>query len=415
MTHSGFSLYIKTFFTERWQMRFADLDLNLVNYAIKPDAQEQLAENYIKQYFSPWVSITYSTLSSTAIKQQMGNILHTFQQTKGCGANGQLIRSSWLEKLGKNANVVNFPSLEKKAIILRDTQSRLLPTEEPYFNQWTAKGSDGYPFDRIQQSLIPANTPVLVQHISDDGSWYLVVTPSYYAWVKGQDLAFTSSDFIHQWQTNNYVVSTLDRLIAPPSFDFPSLSLRIGNIYSIKNTTNQYHEILIATNNSDNEAIIKNVKVPIAFLNPFPIPAKLTAIIELANQFLGKPYGWGGMYGYRDCSATTMDLMSPFGLWLPRNSGDQINTGTKIDLKGLSSSIKEKIIKEQGIPFLTLLHLPGHIGLYIAGEKEPHFLQNAWGYGGTVVTPLFAKDIDGCSYIDCIDSLTNLVSNEQII
>ena len=54
--------------------------------------------------------------------------------------------------------------------------------------------------------------------------------------------------------------------------------------------------------------------------------------------------------------------------------------GEKINLKGLSNAAKSKEIKEKGVPYLTLVHLPGHIMLY-AGYKgdDIYVVHDAWG------------------------------------
>ncbi|WXG60402.1 NlpC/P60 family protein [Campylobacter concisus] len=82
----------------------------------------------------------------------------------------------------------------------------------------------------------------------------------------------------------------------------------------------------------------------------------------------------------RDCSLFTKDLLASFGVWLPRNSRAQANIGEKINLKGLSNAAKSKEIKEKGVPYLTLVHLPGHIMLY-AGYKgdDIYVVHDAWG------------------------------------
>ncbi len=91
-------------------------------------------------------------------------------------------------------------------------------------------------------------------------------------------------------------------------------------------------------------------------------------------------YGWGGIYGQRDCSSTMMDLFSPFGIYLPRNSSLQANIGKVIDLSVMNDSRKTEIIKEKGIPFQTLLYKKGHIVLYVGIlNDEVIVLQNVWG------------------------------------
>ena len=45
-----------------------------------------------------------------------------------------------------------------------------------------------------------------------------------------------------------------------------------------------------------------------------------------------QPYGYGGLYDNRDCSAMTRDLFAPFGLYLPRNSSEQARGGKVVPL-----------------------------------------------------------------------------------
>jgi hypothetical protein len=96
---------------------------------------------------------------------------------------------------------------------------------------------------------------------------------------------------------------------------------------------------------------------------------------------IGEPYGWGGLYGNRDCSSMTRDFFAVFGIWLPRHSEDQVKeAGTYIDLQGLSPEQKEKMILEKGVPYLSLLWRKGHVMLYI-GQKDGRALifHNIWG------------------------------------
>ncbi len=75
-----------------------------------------------------------------------------------------------------------------------------------------------------------------------------------------------------------------------------------------------------------------------------------------------------------------MDLYSPFGIWLPRNSSQQSKIGEVIDISTLNESDKIKTIKEKAIPFKTFLYKKGHIMLY-AGiyNNKIIIFHNTWG------------------------------------
>ena len=86
------------------------------------------------------------------------------------------------------------------------------------------------------------------------------------------------------------------------------------------------------------------------------------------------------MFQNRDCSSMIRDFYLPFGIWLPRGSLNQINSGRNISLAGLTGSEKERLIKEKGVPFLTLVYLKGHIMLYVGKMNGKALMfQDIWG------------------------------------
>ena len=106
-------------------------------------------------------------------------------------------------------------------------------------------------------------------------------------------------------------------------------------------------------------------------------------IIEQAFKLLNEPYGWGDMFGEQDCSGFICEVFSTFGITLPRNSGTQAKIG---DIRGKfndSTSVNEKInvIKEKGIPGVTLLRKNGHIMLYLGLYNDnPYIIHETWAY-----------------------------------
>jgi hypothetical protein len=75
------------------------------------------------------------------------------------------------------------------------------------------------------------------------------------------------------------------------------------------------------------------------------------------------------------------DFFLPFGIWLPRTSGEQIaSLPRRLELAQLAPHSKEELIRRTGLPFLTLLYKPGHIMLYVGVDREgrPLVFHNAW-------------------------------------
>jgi hypothetical protein len=95
---------------------------------------------------------------------------------------------------------------------------------------------------------------------------------------------------------------------------------------------------------------------------------------------MSQHYGWGGMFGNRDCSALTRDILTPFGLWLPRNSAAQSRRGAVQSLDGMLPRDKESFILANGTPFASLVGARGHIMLYVGKYKErAAVFHNIWG------------------------------------
>jgi len=103
-------------------------------------------------------------------------------------------------------------------------------------------------------------------------------------------------------------------------------------------------------------------------------------LITIGTQLLKNTYGWGGMYGERDCSSMIRDMMTPFGIWLPRNSSAQSRKGEVVSFAGMNDDEKLSLIKEKGIPFETIIYLKGHVLLYVGTYQESVMvMHNVWG------------------------------------
>lgn len=340
--------------------------------------QEKLTNRFITHYFAPWQH-RVSPSEIDHIKNDLKFQLKKFEKKPGVGANTHVYTANWIKNIEYNTDLAHFPNYSQDAITIRDSSIRILPTTDPSFTDMTSV-SKGYPFDNLQQTFIPAGTPIHIIQESKDKGWYLVIASSFSGWINDEDIAFASDKFKSDWQTDDYAVSTQDNI---PIFDEKRRLItktRIGVLYPISKASKKDFTILSPTKNTAGDAMTKPVVVSRAFLTEFPVPISTQNIAAIANNLMGKPYGWGGIYGYRDCSATTKDIMASFGIWLPRNSAMQIQAGQNISLAGLKNAEKEKTILKNGIPFLTLINLPGHVVLYI-GQKEGHpiVFQNLWG------------------------------------
>jgi len=334
--------------------------------------QHKLDKDFNNKFFAPW------QIRSPSSKKTANYAFKIYNN--GFGETQQKRSRAWFNELNKLANMRNYPNIRSKAITVRNTNLRNLPTNKPLFKDFNIAG-EGYPFDNLQKSAIWANTPVFVSHISADKAWVFVESPRIPGWLPIEDIAFVDNNFIRTWKSGNYIAVTNDKISIVDENNLFRFKANVGSIFPKIREDNNNYQILIAITDENHRAKIKTAYIAKEFAISKPLKLSQANIAEVANHLLNKPYGWGGMYENRDCSLTTRDLFTPFGLWLPRNSKAQAKTAGKyISLKNLSLKQKEQMIINRGIPYLTLLWKEGHIMLYIGTFKGKALVfHNFWG------------------------------------
>ncbi|MBN1365126.1 MAG: SH3 domain-containing protein [Syntrophaceae bacterium] len=343
---------------------------------LSTEEQAKMDEDYNKMYFSVWHNLKPAHASPINVS----SIFSRFSISPGYGENKRKHSADWLKKLQQNASLENYPNALQPAITTRNTNLRMLPTQRPQFSKPDGNIS-GWPFDNLQISSVSANTPILLCHKSADKSWALVETSFAFGWIPVEDYARVDKIFIKSWESGRYAVIIKDKTSIFDADDNFCLRTSIGQVFPLVKEATDTLEILVATADENNCAVIKRCFLSRQIVEPKPLPFNYANAVKISNELIDETYGWGGLYGNRDCSAMTRDFFAPFGIWLPRNSTDQAKkAGTYIDLQNLEPKQKEKIILEQGIPYLTLLWFRGHVMLYV-GEHNGQALifHNAWG------------------------------------
>ncbi|MBP7769571.1 MAG: SH3 domain-containing protein [Aliarcobacter sp.] len=327
--------------------------------------QNKASEDFFKKYFIPWEA---KKVSYPKIEAMWG---HSYKNRKIYLENHQLASQQWFEKQIDNSNFEEYNTFVKKAITLKNTNVRVLPTNSVMFYDPTKPG-EGFPFDYNQNSLIKLNTPIMVSHLSKDRAWAYIESSIVGGWIEIGNLAFVSDEFIKEFKTSSYYVSVKEKFpIYDPIF---REYVKVATIFPKKN--NKY---IIAKNDGNQNALISYIDLQIDEVEAMPITFNTENRIKLINQFLDEPYGWGGLLNNRDCSSFTQDFFTPFGKFLQRNSRAQTSGGKFLDVSKLSIEEKKAFIKENGVPFSTLVYLKGHIMLYIGmKDNEPLVIHNVW-------------------------------------
>ena len=345
----------------------------------------EVSKDFFNKYFKPWNSTKVSFPKLEAMWGQ------SYKNKKVYLENHQLATASWFDKQIENSNFNDYNILPKKAITLKNVNIRVLPTNSPMFYDPTQPG-EGFPFDYNQNSSLKINTPIIVSHLSKDRAWAYIESSTVGGWVEIGTIAYVDNDFIQEFKTSNYFVSIKEKFpIYDPIF---REYVKVATIFPKKN--NKY---IIAKKDDNQNAYISYIDLNNDEVESMPLAFNSENRIKIAKQLIDEPYGWGGLLNNRDCSSFTQDYFATFGKFLHRNSKAQLSNGKYFDMSKLTNNEKKEFMKNNGVPFSTLVYLKGHIMLYIGiKENEPLVLHNMWS--------VRLKDSNGRKYRHIIGKAT---------
>jgi len=293
------------------------------------------------------------------------------------------------------------------ALTVNYSNQKIIPTEFELL-----KKKNQIHFDRNQNSALDIATPLAILHTSKDGFWHYGIGPTSSGWVRSKDIAFGERDEIMDYlSSKKFVITTSAKnplMIQGQYHDYLRMGVRLPMLMTIDDMT----MILVPSRGEDGNLIVSNATIDSANVHEGYLAYTPRTILTQAFKFLNAPYGWGGMYGEQDCSKFLQEVYATTGVRLPRNSTSQSNIGEdKIELKDISKSSKEQFLRNSALSGATILHLKGHIVLYLGEYKgESYIIHTVWGasskhfaLGRTAVT-----SVNFNNYLNKIDRLTNI-------
>lgn len=341
---------------------------------LDPVTLEGLRARFLAARYAPW--------DRAAPPDKAGDLfwgLDYFAHKPFYGENTLRLGPQWLEGMRRLARPGDFPNFGRAAIAVANTSLRVLPSAEPAFLNRFLPG-EGYPFDMLQNTGIWAGTPLYLTHLSADGAWALAIAPYASGWVPLADVAFADEGLRKEFRSLPLLAVTRDRVPLADGSGLFRFQGRVGMFLPLVSAGPKGYTILLPARDAQGRAVALRGIIAPADAAPLPLPATAGNLAHLAQSMMGEPYGWGGLYGLRDCSALLQDLFAPFGVGLPRNSRQQAKAGEYLSLEGLSDAAKEALILKRGEPLATLLWKPGHILLYLGPhDGRAMVLHDVWG------------------------------------
>lgn len=348
-------------------------DINTYSTKVKSQYISTL-KKYKKYYFRVW-NIDKITIK---LKNAMW-ANEAYSSSNAYGENLQPLSKNFFNNILNNSNFDKFATINKKAISLKELNIRAMPTTKPVFLN-PNKAGEGFPFDYLQNSTIAPNKPLFVSHYSKNREWVFVECSFTYGWVKSDNIVFIDKKDTDIWQKAKQIFITKENVpiyAKDKNFLFKS---KIGMMLPLIDGDKNSYRVLSISSYKKNEPLFLKSKLSKSIANKGILKFNSKNINKILSEVSKTNYGWGGMYSQRDCSSTLRDFYAPFGLWLPRNSYQQSKRGSMISLRKLSDTDKIEKIKQNAIPFKTLLYKKGHIGMYVGViNDEIIIFQNVWG------------------------------------
>ncbi len=390
---------------EFWISQLKDPDKKILTSAQIKHLNIQTSKN--KELIFPPQDFN-ATYSGDWVKEKLTK-LQTFLSEKAFYLeDGTAISQDFRKTLQANHAINTVPDriTTQYALVVNYANHRVTPT-----HQTLLKKPQQHYFDRNQNAALDIGTALALLHQSADKQWYFALSPSSYGWIAAADIALTTRDKMLSFvQSKNFVVTInpknalwVDHRYA----DFVRMGVRLPYLGKL----GAYTQVKIPQQDSKGLLTLRNAMIKNSDIHLGYLPYTPRTIITLAFKFLNAPYGWGGMFGEQDCSKFLQEIYATVGIELARNSGEQMKTGKAlIDFQG-NREKRTTALLDKGIPASTLLHLPGHVMLYLGSyEGVPYMIHTVWGAieGKNPIAKTTITSVDFKDYILKMDTAISI-------
>lgn len=293
----------------------------------------------------------------------------------------------WNEKLLEGAGGLIYNIWDKAyekegcsfGISVKRAEIKSYPQQEPIWEN----PEDPY-IDENQLTIARMNTPLLIDGQTEDGVFYHVVTFDYEGWTLSENVAVCESraQWMEAQTMENRLVVTAPRVRLEVTGEILTMGTEMRLLLKSE-TENIFGEgsdwgcygVELPVREKDGSYGVRYVTIPeregisIGYL-----PFTRENLLKQMFQFLGNSYGWGGMYESVDCSGLVQEVMASFGIWMPRDAGEQ----RKVPLSRItftpSMTVEEREAVLNVLQPGDLLYFPGHIMFYLGQAEGKYYV-----------------------------------------
>ena len=297
--------------------------------------------------------------------------------------NGKRVSYDYYKQLDSNRNIQSVPDTinVRYGFTIRQTDMRTLPTSDRLYNH-----ANGDNLDRFQETRLDPVEPVLILHSSSDAKFVFVQAYCYAAWVRAEDVAVVAgkSDW-NDYRRQSFLSVKLPNFCLRNALTQEQRIWEMGAKIPIEPNDDHSSYLLKLPERDEKGGMIFSYsrlpKTTIGVREGF-LPCSYQNIIYQAFKMYGMRFGWGGLYDSVDCSSFAQNVYRSFGIYLPRNSGQQAKMPVYTrEFYGIGGSRYDEL---STVAPGSILYMPGHIMIYLGCDRDRHYIIHSFSSFGVL-------------------------------
>ncbi|HOH46808.1 MAG TPA: SH3 domain-containing protein [Candidatus Cloacimonadota bacterium] len=324
-----------------------------------------------------------TSIPGRSIRNQINYLHNNAKGMRLYDATGNNLSTAYWAELARleNSSAIRGNLPVRFAIASSFANQRLVPT----MDNLNKEPGDIY-FDEIQNSGYDIGTPIVLYHNSRDGAWAFGATSVSSGWFRLRDLAIVSR---REWQNHqraqSFIVVLADK--ADLWRDASALDylggVRMGTRFEYLGESGDYYKLRLAIRQENGSGAMQEGYILRSDARIGYLPYTVRNAYNQAFKMLNHRYGWADINGDWDCSSMMIHIFACFGFRLPRNGASQVAASRVVHefAPAESDSLRYANISRKAVPGISLLHLRGHIVLYLGEVDGTHYIiHNTSGY-----------------------------------
>lgn len=362
-------------------LMFDDAQIKLLNAKLRADKDAYLAD------FDKYpTQISGSKLQALVKRMSIPSELKYVE--------GKRVSYDYYKALDYNRNLDNIknPVVIKYGFTVRQTDMRAQPTADRIYNN-----AANDLLDRFQETRLDPAEPVIVLHTSRDGKWYFVQSFCYAAWVKVNDIAIAANRYDwDDFRTKKFLSIKIPNFCLKNTVTGELLVWEMGAKLFLSDNQSvavnsepgalqrEYYVVVLPARDKNGALYFERVlldKTTEGIREGF-LPCSYQNILYQAFKMYGMKFGWGGLYDSVDCSSFAQNVYRSFGIYIPRNSGQQSRMPvTTKEFYGIGGQRYEELSE---VKPGSILYMPGHVMIYLGEDKGKHYIIHAFSSFGVL-------------------------------